>query len=133
MKIKIFGDALVITSDLKKADIVTATKFFPEALTLKKAVDGEKPQAVYAMSLGQAGGFNKNGVIFDSADEEGFACVTICGQPSNLTQQEKANQFVENEARAIAYATELEEQIVMALAQHGDLIDRVSSAVEIIR
>lgn len=131
MKIKIFGDALVITSALKKQDIETANKFFPEALTLKKRVD-EKTEPVFALALGSTGSFNKNGVIFDSADEEGYACVTVCGCPTPLTQQQKAEQFVENEARAIAYATELEDQITDALAQHSALIERVSSAVEII-
>lgn len=131
MKIKIFGDALIITSALKEQEIKTVEKFCPEMLVLKETID-EKPQAIFALRLGTAGSFNKNGVIFDGKDQEGFACVTLCGNPTNLSQTEKAQQFIENNARAIAYATKLEEQIGRALTEHATLIDSVANTVEII-
>lgn len=131
MKIKIFGDALIITSALKEQDIKTVEKFCPEMLVLKETIDN-KPQAVFALGLGAAGGFNKNGVIFDSKDQDGFACVTLCGNPTDLSQTEKAQQFIENNARAIAYAIKLEEQIGQALTEHAALIDSVTNVVEIV-
>ena len=82
--------------------------------------------------LGAAVNLAKNGVIFDSKDQEGFACVTLCGNPTDLSQTEKAQQFIENNARAIAYATKLEEQIGQALTERAALIDSVTNAVEIV-
>lgn len=132
MKIKLFGDAVIVVSNLKRDDIKKANKFCKDALTLKKKLNDDKAQPVFTMMLGGGGSLNSNGVVFDSVTEDGFACTTLCGNPVPMTQSEKAEQFLEQYATALAHAEELETQITNALHEHNALIDRVSTSVEIV-
>ena len=78
-KIQVIGDAVIITSTLKAADIEVAQKYRPEALALYKDENGERvPYFAICVTQGD-GSINNLGVSFGgvSRDGNGFATVTL--------------------------------------------------------
>ena len=78
-KIVIAGDAIVITSSLKLADLKTIQKYRPKALTLMGGEDGKEPVfSIYVSEQGE-GSINNNGVVFasETRDEEKLATLTM--------------------------------------------------------
>ena len=73
-KVVISGNAVVITSAIKYADIEKAKKYRPEALVLK---DEEGKKDIFAIGLGKAQQ-NDDFIVFDGKthDEEGYATYT---------------------------------------------------------
>jgi hypothetical protein len=75
-KTVVAGNALVITSELKLADLKTVKRYRPEALTLMGGKDGDDP--IFTISTEGGAGINEYGAVFkdESRDGEGFACIT---------------------------------------------------------
>ena len=83
-KINVTGNACVITSSIKYADIVKAKKYRPDALVLK---DEEGKKEIFRIDVGCKPQATEYGVVFDGRthDEDGFATYTtliddICGK-----------------------------------------------------
>lgn len=74
-KIKVTGNAAVITSAIKFADIEKAEKYRPDALKLK---DEEGKNEIFAISIGINPQANGYGIVFDGKthDENGYATYT---------------------------------------------------------
>ena len=77
-KITIAGEAVVITSALKREDIELLEKYRPDALILKGGEDGKKPIFRIATTTG-AGDINKYGACFggETHDEAKLATITM--------------------------------------------------------
>ena len=77
-KITIAGEAVVITSALKREDIELLEKYRPDALILKGGEDGKKPIFRIATTTG-AGDINKYGASFggETHDEAKLATITM--------------------------------------------------------
>lgn len=77
-KIVIAGDAIIITSSMKLADIQTIQKYRPNELVLKGGEDGKEPIFAIGVTNG-AGNINEVGASFGctSHDEEKFATITM--------------------------------------------------------
>ena len=74
-KVTVVGEAAVVTSALKLADIKTAKKYRPEALELKKDKD-----VIFAVDTTDrsAGSINIHGATFsNTTDAEGYATITM--------------------------------------------------------
>ncbi len=98
MKIKTTGRALVITSDIKTADIKMLMK--AEANVLEDA----KGNAVYAVAMGDASSFKPTSITFTDTDAEGNAQLTVA-LPCAAAE---AKVYVENNfVPAIVAATEM--------------------------
>lgn len=77
-KIVIAGDAVVITSSMKLADIQTIQKYRPKELVLKGGEDGKEPIFAIGVTNG-CGSINEVGASFGRAshDDEKFATITM--------------------------------------------------------
>lgn len=77
-KIVIAGDAVVITSSMKLADIQTIQKYRPKELTLKGGEDGKEPIFAIGVTDG-CGSINEVGASFGrvSHDDEKLATITM--------------------------------------------------------
>lgn len=77
-KIVIAGDAIIVTSSMKLADIQTIQKYRPSELVLKGGEDGKEPIFAIGVTNG-AGNINEVGASFGrtSHDEEKFATITM--------------------------------------------------------
>lgn len=82
--VKIFGDSIVVTSNLLMKDILKLKQFKPEAL---KLVDKEKKEDIFALGTGSPS-FNKFGASFISTNDAGKAQATF-PIPSGMTAEEK--------------------------------------------
>lgn len=77
-KIVIAGDAVVITSAIKLADLAKVEKYRPDALILKGGEDGKEPIFRVGVTSG-AGRINKYGAEFgaETRDDEKLATLTM--------------------------------------------------------
>ena len=78
-KIKIVGDAVVVTSSHKKEDLLTIAKYRPEALTLMGGEEGKTP--IFCIIAKESGkpSFDAHGAVFtgETRDESKLATLTL--------------------------------------------------------
>lgn len=76
--VKKFGEAVVITSAAKLADIKKIAKYRPDALILKEENEEGKKEPVFCVGISseRSGSISKYGIEFGGASEDGFAQVT---------------------------------------------------------
>ena len=76
-KVKVVGQAIVITSELKLDDIKTVAKYRPQALTLYEG-EGDEKEPVFCLGVGEDS-INKFGASFnkETRDESKKAIMTI--------------------------------------------------------
>lgn len=77
-KIVIAGDAVVITSEIKLADLRKVAKYRPDALVLKGGEDGKEP--IFRVGVtNESGTINKYGASFsgETHDEAKLATITL--------------------------------------------------------
>lgn len=89
-KINVTGNAIVLTSSIKYADIEKAKKYRPEALKLVDK-DGNEYFAIDTGNSGQCAQANGLGVVFNGKthDENGFATNTIMFSAADGDLKEK--------------------------------------------
>ncbi len=76
----VIGNALVVTSALKREDLEQVIKYRPKAMTLYEMDEDEKKKPVFAVALTKrnAGEIGKNGAVFgEVTDAEGHARLTM--------------------------------------------------------
>lgn len=115
-KIKIFGDAAVITSGISLENLKKITKYNPKALVLMGGEDGKEP--VFGVGVARCGYGILNGcsAAFAPAtrDGEGKATITLA-IPEGV---ENANDWAfDTFGVAIKYLNEIEEKLPGILAQ----------------
>jgi len=90
-KVNVLGDAVVITSAVRLADIQLIEKYRPEALILKGGEDGK--EQLFRISTGDVGCINKYGATFSGAtrDDDKFATLTM---PAIIEGDEKLAEAV---------------------------------------
>ena len=78
-KVVIAGDAVVITSSMKREDLLTIAKYRPNALVLKGGEDNKETIFRIAANKNGDGEINKYGATFgsESHDEEKLATITV--------------------------------------------------------
>ena len=121
-KIKVLGNALTLTSELKKSEIEKAEKFCPEAT---KLVDEEKvPYFVVKTGAPSAG---KYGVSFDAANANGLAYMTMVSNEAP-TKEEIKESFGE----ILFNLNQVEKSIKSTLESLEEKINTLEESIEIV-
>ena len=78
-KVTIAGNAVVITSSMKLAELATIKKYRPKALRLMGGENGKEELFAIDVASGCNGGLNSVGAVFAAAthDDAKKACITI--------------------------------------------------------
>lgn len=108
-KIKVVGDAIVITSALKLEAIKRMEKYNPGSLEVKGGENGKEVVFKVGTTTGQ-GGVSKYGISFASAthDEEALACITMA-VPAGLKTMEAIKEYIADDfAAALGYLATIE-------------------------
>lgn len=132
-KIKIAGDAAVVTSALKLSDIQTVEKYRPKALTLYGGEEGKTPLFVVGTTAKGSGSINEYGAVFngESHDGEGFATLTvsILDRPKDVCVKD---WIADKLGGAIINLNALEEQLPAVLTEIAEQKERVVSGIEVL-
>lgn len=115
-KIVIAGDAVVVTSSVKKSDLEKVEKYRPEALNLMGGEDNKDVVFKVSTTTGEKGSFGKYGVEFNSEthDDEQLATVTL---PLKVTGADVRDQVAEKIGVAILNLNKVEAGIPAVLAE----------------
>lgn len=78
-KIIVAGEAVVITSSMKLADLETIKKYNPKALVLMGGEDGKEPVFCIGVNRGKTGSINQFSVDFgaETRDDKKLATMTL--------------------------------------------------------
>ena len=85
----VIGNAIVVTSALKREELEEVIKYRPKAMTLYEKDEDEKKHPVFAVALTKrdAGEITKNGAVFgELTDEAGHARLTMTFGPDKEKQ-----------------------------------------------
>ena len=105
-KTKISGRAMTIISSIKLAVIATLMKYEPQALVL---LDSEQ-NPEFVVKAGTSASLNKNGVCFNDATVDGFACATL-SIPDSIPAAAKSAFVVKEYGPSLYKLGLVEEQI----------------------
>ena len=109
-KVTIAGNAVVITSSMKLADLATIKKYRPKALRLMGGENNKEELFVVDVGNGGNGGLNGVGACFCSAthDEAKKACITI---PLDGVQGDVKEYVADKYGEALIHLNALEETL----------------------
>ena len=126
MKIQINNGAYTIKSDVKTETLRKLEKYNKSALTLFN----EKDEPVFTLRTGKQGDISKAGIIFDSTDSKGFACITrLFDKPYS---SEKRQEIVSDLMAPIAMHFELlEDKIKVQSDLLNSLINKINDSIVI--
>lgn len=112
-KIKITGNAVILTSKLKLETIKKMEKYNSDALTIFDVVEDENIE-LFKIGSGVVSNINRFGITFAEANKTGEAVATVL-LPANVTDKKA---FVkENFANAIFYLQDLEAAVETSCAE----------------
>lgn len=112
-RIKIVGNALVLTSKLKFATIQKMEKYNPDALCLVE-VKGEDENEIFRIATGKTSNISKYGITFMEANKDGFATATVLFPEGTKDKRE----FVkDNFATSLFMLADLEDAVLTACAE----------------
>ena len=128
-KIKVFGQAAVITSTQKLEDLKTIAKYRPDALLLKDE-DGD-PLFRIGVSANNAGNIDKYGAKFGGKthDDEELATITI-GIPNGV---EDVKEFVSETVGVwVLTLSKLEETLPAVLEEIAAEKAKIAESIEVL-
>ena len=112
-RIKIVGNALVLTSKLKFATIQKMEKYNRDALCLVEVKNDEENE-IFRIGTGKVSAIGKYGVTFMEADKDGFATATVLFPEGTTNKRE----FIkDNFATALFMLNDLEDAVNTACAE----------------
>ena len=126
-KIKVAGQAVVVTSSLKLEDIKLVKKYRPQALVLKGGED--KKEEIFRIDACDAGSINKYGAAFNDVtrDEAKLARLTLTTNYSGDNVQEFiADELGEAIAHLKALEAALPEVVESIKAERKALVDSIT-------
>lgn len=118
-KIRILGEAIVVTSSLKLEDIKTVKKYSPNDLVILK-----DKEPVFALGTNSEG-ISDMGISFCKADKDGFATMTIVKRD----QPDLKKFFLDEFGGAIAHLNALEEKLPASIEAINDARDAVEAQI----
>lgn len=109
-KVVIAGNAVVITSSMKLADLATIKKYRSKALTLMGGENNKEELFTIDVCSGSNGGLNSIGAVFcnETRDEEKKACITLC---INGVQGDVKEFVADKYGEALVHLGELEAKL----------------------
>jgi len=129
-KTKILGTAVTITSAVKVADFKTLAKFKPAALALTEVVDGVKEEK-FSVALGTSPSVTKYGIVFDSANTDGYAEVTL-QIPASITADKRKEYVADTYGYALLNLNQLEGQIAEVMAETEADFIAINEGIELV-
>lgn len=127
-KIKIVGDAAVVTSAVLLEDLKTLKKFKPNAL---KLIDSESKEEIFSTAIGDKASFSKFGIVFTSADGEGKATATLT-LPIGMTNEKKIEYVKDTYGYGLLNLKTLEDQIKSIMDTTAGEFAAMANSIEII-
>lgn len=125
-RIKIAGNAIVLTSKLKFATIQKMEKYNPNALCLVEVKNDEENE-IFRIGTGKASSIGKYGITFMEADKKGFATATVL-LPDGVT--DKKAYIKDNFATALFMLNDLEDAVNTACAELEEAYERLDAEIE---
>jgi hypothetical protein len=115
-KVTIAGNAVVITSSMKLADLATIKKYRPKALRLMGGENNKEELFVVDVGNGGSGGLNNVGAAFCATthDEAKKACITI---PLDGVQGDVKEYVADKYGEALIHLNALEEKLPAVLTE----------------
>ena len=129
-KTKILGTAVTITSSIKVADFKTLAKFKPTALALTEVVDGVKEEK-FSVALGTSPSVTKYGIVFDSANADGYAEVTL-QIPASIAADKRKEYVADTYGYALLNLNQLEGQIAEVMAETEADFIAINDGIELV-
>jgi hypothetical protein len=129
-KTKILGTAVTITSAIKVADFKTLAKFKPAALALTEVVDGVKEEK-FSVALGTSPSVTKYGIVFDSANTDGYAEVTL-QIPASIAADKRKEYVADTYGYALLNLNQLEGQIAEVMAETEADFIAINEGIELV-
>jgi len=129
-KTKILGTAVTITSAVKVADFKTLAKFKPTALALTEVVDGVKEEK-FSVALGTSPSVTKYGIVFDSANTDGYAEVTL-QIPASIAADKRKEYVADTYGYALLNLNQLEGQIAEVMAETEADFIAINDGIELV-
>ena len=114
-KTKILGTSVTITSAIKVTDLKKLEKFKPAALKLTETVGSVKEEK-FSVALGTSPSVTKHGIVFNSANTDGYAEVTL-QIPTSIAADKRKEYVADTYGYALLSLNELESQIAEVLAE----------------
>lgn len=106
-KLKISGNAIVLTSELKLDTIKKMEKYNPDALVIfNETKDGDREE-VFKIGSGAVSGISRFGITFAETNKAGLAVATIL-LPETVAVGDKKQFVKENFANALFFLQDLE-------------------------
>lgn len=123
-KITVVGEAIVITSTLKREDIEKVAKYRKNALVLKGGEDGKEPIFKIGLTKSNAGSINQYGAEFggETHDDAKLATITLAAPGLGENARDEVAELV---GAAILNLNKLEETIPAVLEEINAERDRV--------
>jgi len=130
MKIRALKSTVVITSDVKFDEIARIQELNTDALNLYD----DEGNCIYAVRVGSEGSFNKNGICFNSENEDGYAQITntVCGGFSEDPKEAKIEFLAEYFAAGLQAAEVNLPIIKEKIAEFDKTIDAAKESIQIL-
>ena len=129
--LKIAGDAVIVTSSLKKADLLTIAKYRPEALTLMGGEENKTPIFEIRVKDSGRGSFDANGAVFtgETRDEAKFATLTLTADDIKGDVKDwAADKFGTAIERLTALEAKLPEVLTQIAAAKAKVVESITVA-----
>lgn len=127
-KIKIVGDAAVVTSTILLEDLKTLKKYKPNAL---KLINSETKEEIFSAAIGDKASFSKYGIVFTGADGEGKATATLT-LPTGMTDEKKIEYVKDTYGYGLLNLKSLEDQIKSVMDTTAGEFAAMANSIEIL-
>lgn len=128
-KVKIVGNAVVITSDLKVEEILKVKKFTKSGLTLKD----EKGNDIFAIDYcpGANGSISEHGVVYAETNAEDYAQLSLL-LAEDVKAEDRMDVILDNYAIALGNLKTLETYIREAATELNATVENIKDGIEVI-
>lgn len=126
-KVKIVGNAVVITSDLKREEIERVKKYTKDGLKLKD----EKGNDVFTIALGENSSISQFGITYGEQNAEGYAQATLLLDES-IEPDKRMDTVLDTHAITLTQLNTLETYIRSTATELESTIAGIADSIEVI-
>ena len=125
-KIRIVGNALILTSKLKFSTIQKMEKYNADALCLIEK-DGDEEVEVFRINTGKLSSISKYGIIFAETNKDGYAVATILF-PEGV--ENKREYIKDNYGTTLLMLNDLEDSVTTSCAALESAYAKLDAEIE---
>lgn len=129
-KVKIVGNAVVITSDLKVEEILKVKKFTKSGLKLRD----EKGNEIFAIDYcpgANSSSISEHGVIYGETNAEGYAQLSLL-MAEDVKAEDRMDVILDNYAIALGNLNTLETYIRETATELESTVETIKSGIEVV-